>query len=567
MKSWMHLLVASVIAFLLAVIATTAPSPAPANAPLGDFSAGRAMVDVREIARAPHPTGSPENARVREYLAVRMQSLGMTVTTSSAPVAAKAQARLDKWRGSSEPTQAVNLLGILPGRDPAKPAVLLMAHHDTVWGSPGAADDTAGVATILETLRAIRASGQQAERTLMVLLTDGEELGLDGARTFFANDPARGNVGVIVNLETRGGGGRTSMFETGDQNGAMIDLFGRSVRQPVGTSLSVFVYNNLPNSTDYTVAKKLGVPGFNFAFIGRAGLYHSPLATADALDQGALQAMGRQTLDLTRGLLAVDTLPGKAPNRVFYDLFGLVFLAYSAWVGWLFLAAAGAAYVYAGWGVTTLRGLGRGAGASLAVIVAGAVLLWLVNLVSGAGPSVNYYDRLAATSLLEVQAFLLCLAALALMAGWLLHRREIVALLPALATPFLVLAVVAQALAPTAAFPLYLPLLLGGMGAAVARWNGGSAGVWALTVAAALGVGYMLTLGHALFQAVGPVMPFAMVLPLGLSAVLLLPLLPAIERRRALQLAALFAVLGLAIALWVRFDALAPSVAVYSSDH
>lgn len=566
MKHMMHLLVAAVAAILLAVLATTTPFPAPADAPAGDFSAGRAMADVREIAKAPHPTGSPENARVRAYLTQRLQSLGMTVTTSSDPVAAKAQARLDNWRGGGAPVQAVNLIATLAGRDPAKPAVLLMAHHDTVWGSPGAADDSAGVATILETVRAIKASGVQPERNLIVLLTDGEELGLDGAHQYFERMP--GQVpGVIVNLETRGGGGRASMFETGPQNGTMIDLFAKAVRQPVATSLSVFVYQKLPNSTDYTVAKKLGVPGFNFAFIGRPGLYHSPLATPDALDQGSLQDMGRQALDLTRGLLAVDALPGQAPDRVFYDLFGLVFVAYAAWVGWLFVAAAVLAYGYAGWGVTTGRGLARGAGLSLAVLVVAGVLLFVFNLASGSGGDPNYYDRLAAIPRLEAQAALLCVAAMALVAGWLLHRRGVIELLPAMAAPWLLLAVVAQALAPTAAFPLYLPLLLGGIGAAVMRWRGGEIGRWTLTAAAVLGVGYMLTLGHALFQAVGPATPFAMLLPLGLSTLLLLPLVPGVERRRALQVAALLAVLALAIALWVRFDPIAPSVAVYSSDH
>lgn len=567
MKSWVHVLVASLIAILLAVIATTTPFPAPADAPATEFSAGRAMADVHEIAKAPHPTGTPENARVRDYLAKRLESLGMTVTTSSAPLAAKAQERLDKWRGSAEPAKATNLLATMPGLDSTQPAVLLMAHHDTVWGSPGAADDTAGVAAILEAVRAFRAAGEKPARDLLVLLTDGEELGLDGAEQFFAANPARNRVGVIVNLETRGGGGRASMFETGDQNGAMIDLFARAVHQPIATSLSVFVYKKLPNSTDYTVAKKLGVPGFNFAFIGRPGLYHSPLATPDALDQGALQDMGRQTLDLTKALLAAPELPGKAPDRVFYDLFGLVFVAYAAWVGWMILAVAAGAYFYAGRGVTDLRGFGRGAGASVALAVAGALLLFLGNFVSGANGPVNYYDRLAAIPRLELQAALLCVAALALVAGLLLERRPVAELLVGLAAPWLVLAAVAQALAPTAAFPMYVPLLLGGIGAAIARWRGGAVGGWTLAAVAALGVGYMLMLGHALFQAVGPPMPFAMVLPLGLSAVLLLPLVPGVERKRALQAAGVAVVLALTIALWVRFDAVAPSVAVYSSDH
>jgi hypothetical protein len=567
MKSWTNLLVAIAGAVLLAVFATTTPWPAPADAPATEFSATRAMSDVREIAKAPHPTGSDEDGRVRAYLARRLQSLGMSVTAIVAPVSAEGAARLDKWRGSAAPApQAISILATLPGRDPAKPALLLMAHHDSVWGSPGAADDSAGVAAILEVVRAIHASGQP-DRTLMVLFTDGEELGLEGAKHFFAADPARARVGVIVNLETRGGGGRASMFETGNRNGAMIDLFGRSVRQPVGTSLSVFVYNNLPNYTDYTVAKKQGVPGFNFAFIGRPGLYHSPLATPDALDQGSLQDIGRQTLDLSRGLLAAPVLPGQAPDKVFYDVFGVIFLAYPGWIGWLVLAAAAGAYGYAGWGVISLRDLGRGTGAALAQVVLGAVLLFLGNLASGADGPINYYDRLAAIPRLEVQAVLLCLVTATLIAGLLLNRRPVLPLLPAIAAPFLLLAVVAQAMAPTAAFPFQIPLLLGGVGAAVARWRPGTIGNTAMTAAAALGVGYMLTLGHQLFQAMGQDLPSLMVLPLALSGLLLLPLFLRIERPRAMKEAAVLAVLALGIALWVRFDAVAASAAVYSLHH
>lgn len=568
MKSWTNLLVAIAGAVLLAVFATTTPSPAPADAPATVFSAARAMADVRAIGSKPHPTGSDEDGAVRTYLAQRLQSLGLSVTAIASPVSAEGKARLDKWRGSEAPApQAISILATLPGRDPARPALLLMAHHDSVWGSPGAADDAAGVAAILEVVRAIRASGQPPERTLMVLFTDGEELGLEGATHFFTADPARAKVGVIVNLEARGGGGRASMFETGANNGAMIDLFAHSVARPVGTSLSVFVYNNLPNYTDYTRAKAHGIPGFNFAFIGRPGLYHSPLATPEALDQGSLQDIGRQTLDLSRGLLAAPALPGPAPDRVFYDLFGLIFLAYPAWVGWLIVAAAAGAYGYAGWGVTTLRGLGRGVGTALAQIVVGGVLLFIGNLASGADGVVNYYDRLAAIPRLEIQAVLLCLAASTLVAGLLLNRRPVDALLPAIALPFLLLAVAAQALAPTAAFPLQIPLLLGGIGAAVARWRPGTIGNWAMTAAAALGLGYLLTLGHQLFQAMGQDLPSLMVLPLCLGGLLLLPLFLRIERPRAMKEAAVLAVLALGIALWVRFDAVAASAAVYSLHH
>ncbi|MEO5937404.1 MAG: M20/M25/M40 family metallo-hydrolase [Sphingomonas sp.] len=562
MRNWLGLLAAIVGAVVLAIISTTTPAPVGSDAPATAFSATRAMTDVRVIGRAPHPTGSAENAAVRAHLIARLQSMGLQVATATGTMDAAGAKRLADWSKSTVTPPLTNIVAVLPGRDRSLPAVLLMAHHDSVWGSPGAADDGAGVASILETVRAIKTQGLPA-RDLMVLLTDGEELGLEGAKVFFANDPRRARVGVIVNLETRGGGGRASMFETGSENGAMIALFGRSVAQPVGTSLSVFIYQKLPNSTDYTVAKKLGVPGFNFAFIGRPGLYHSPLATPDALDQGALQDMGRQVLDLTRGLLAASALPGKAPDSVFFDAFGLVFVSYAAAVGWLILVLGAAGYAAAAWGRGTLGEVARGAGSLLALALVAGVALYLVNLVSGAGGQTNYYDRLAAIPRLEAQALLVCLAMVALFRRWLPTSAVGIA---GAALPLLLLGLFLQATAPTAAYPVAVPLMLGGLALATERhWS--AAGQVAVVIAAMLGVGYMFGFGFFLLQAVGPKTPMIAAVPLAISAVLLLPLIPDVDRRRANVASIVLLALALGIALWVLLDPIAPSVAVYSTDH
>jgi hypothetical protein len=55
----------------------------PPNAKLADaspaeFSSGRAMTHVLEIARAPHPTGSREAERVREGVITKLANLGLT---------------------------------------------------------------------------------------------------------------------------------------------------------------------------------------------------------------------------------------------------------------------------------------------------------------------------------------------------------------------------------------------------------------------------------------------------------------------------------------------------------
>jgi len=559
MTRWWAALIALAGAVILAIVATTPPGPVSTDAPATAFSAMRAMTDVRVIGRAPHPTGSVEDAQVRAYLIARLKGMGLEVATATATMSPIAKKRLDDWRKAVAPAPPLtNIVAFLPGRDRAQPAVLLMAHHDSVWGSPAAADDGAGVASVLETIRAIKAGGQP-RRDVMVLLTDGEELGLEGAKAFFADDPRRAHVGAIVNLETRGGGGRATMFETGSDNGAMMDLFGRAVRRPVSTSLSVFIYKKLPNSTDLTVAKKLGYPGFNFAFIGRARLYHSPLATPDALDQGALQDMGRQTLDLTRVLADAPALPGKAADRTFFDAYGLFFVSYPAALGWLLLVIGASGYGAAAWARATLDELAKGAGMLLALIVVAGVGLYIVNGISGGWGKVNYYDRLAAIPRLQVQTLLVCLAAFLTIRRWLPSRVGSIA---GAAIPLLVLGVVMQALAPTASYLFAVPLLLGGVALAIDRYAGRSAGVAAAIVAAMLGVGYMLGFGFFLLQAVGPGMPMVAAIPLAISTVLLLPLMP--EPRRALTLAMALLVVAMGIALWVLLDPIAPSVAVYS---
>ncbi|WP_204310286.1 hypothetical protein, partial [Enterobacter cloacae] len=71
-----------------------------------------------------------------------------------------------------------------------------------------------------------------------------------------------------------------------------------------------------PNDTDFCVSKGQGLPGLNYAFIGRPGQYHTPSATPDALEQGALQSLGEQGLAGARIAAFADALPPPAPDPV-----------------------------------------------------------------------------------------------------------------------------------------------------------------------------------------------------------------------------------------------------------
>ncbi len=557
MKKFGPVLMALVIAVLLTLFATTPPRAIPANAPAQSFSAIRAMADVQTIAKYPHATGSAENAVVREHIMRRMEALGMEVSTSTGLIDAKGTKRLNRWSGRNDPPASlVNLIGILPGKNRSAPSVVLMSHHDTVWGSPGAADDTTGVAASLEVVRAIRARGQQ-ERDLVMLVTDGEELGLQGARQFWADHPLRKSVGAVINMEARGGGGRTTLFQTSHQNGAAMQVYADAVRRPGASSLAAFIYAVLPNDSDLTPVIKHDYAAYNFAFIGRSGLYHSPMATPDNLDQGSLQDMGGQVLDLTDALLKADKLPQRAADAVFFDLFGIFTVIYPVWLGWvmMIMTAGGMLWVVRQDGT---GGLTAGAGRMLALILGSAAILFALNRLSlglGLAPA-NYYDRLAAIPRLEAMAALGSLAAfLVLLATWRPSRVGIVGA----ALPLFIIGLAAQALAPTAAYFLVLPLLLTTF-ALLARHAAVQIAFMALVG------GYMLSLGHQLMQGVGPTLPFAVALPLALAALSALPIWPGMAARKARAIAVAALLGASSVSLWVLLDAPAASRAVYSDS-
>ncbi|MFN3930192.1 MAG: M20/M25/M40 family metallo-hydrolase [Brevundimonas sp.] len=468
----LYLLIGSLaLALLLGVVSLQSPRPVGVDAPATAFSAERAMAHVRELAQRPHPVGSVDHARVRDHLLRRMTALGLETSTQTGPIARGSADALRRMGGDPEAAgfTAVNLVGVLPGRDPALPAVALMAHYDTVPTSPGAADDSAGVAAVLESVRALRARGP-AERTLVVLLTDAEEIGLDGARVFWGGHPLRDRIGAVINLEARGGGGRAMMFETGRGAAETVALFGRAgVRADGGVtsnSLAAFVYERMPNGTDFTIPKNRGVQGLNLAFIGRPEQYHAPASTPDRLDRGSVQHIGSQTLETADALLRAEALPARGAEAVYADLFGRVVLSHSPGAGWGVLALALMLLGVAGWRARdraglTLADLGRGAVDGVWFTAAGLVLTQAVRTLAGpmaqrAESSDAYYLLLARLPWMEAGAALTVLAlTMAVLGGRTRPDRR----------------VTAGALAVAAAFALTLggpnPIVIGGAVAAL----------------------------------------------------------------------------------------------------
>jgi len=305
-----------IVIAVLVVYQMNPPRPAAVSAPLTEFSGERALKDLTAIAQRPRPVGSSEHTAVANYIQNELTGLGLSPEIQQ--------------------TRAVmNILVRLKGTSDEK-AVLLVAHYDTVPKSPGAADNGSAVAAILETLRALK-SGQPLRNDVIALFSDGEEVGLLGAKAFVYQHPWAKEVGVVLNFDARGTSGPVIMFETSDKNGWLIKEFAKAAPHPAANSLAPALYALMPNDTDLTVFKVAGFAGLNFAYIVGLNHYHTPLDNLTNIDHRSLQHEGSTALALTRhfGNLNLNSRAAheNEANEVYFDLLNSAIISYSEqWV-------------------------------------------------------------------------------------------------------------------------------------------------------------------------------------------------------------------------------------------
>lgn len=264
----------------------------PSSVSETEFSTERALIPLKEITKAPHYIGTKDHTRVRNYLIGQLEELGLETQVQEGFVINP------KWKSLDKPK---NIIAQIKGSENGK-SLLLLSHYDSaLTPSYGASDAGSGVVTILETLRAYKASGKKPKNDIIVLFTDAEEVGLDGARLFVNNHPLAKNVGIALNFEARGSGGPSNMIvETNGGNKNLIKAFMEAdVKFPVASSLMYSIYKMLPNDTDSTVLREgADIDGFFFAFIDDHYDYHTANDTYDNLDVNTLQHQGEYLLPL-----------------------------------------------------------------------------------------------------------------------------------------------------------------------------------------------------------------------------------------------------------------------------
>ena len=196
-----------------------------------------------------------------------------------------------------------NILGVLPGDDPR--SIIVSAHYDSAWGSPGAIDNATGVEGLLRLAEEFAASDSRWA-TLLFALFAAEEAGLAGARAFVNQARIRGRLDsilAIINLDCIGAGESLRLLVGPD---ALTNIVERAVDRLQLRELYDVVFLPPGPGADHFPFVSEGVPGLTISFFPYPD-YHLPTDVASLLDP---QRMAH-ALDLAR-VLVEDLATGLA---------------------------------------------------------------------------------------------------------------------------------------------------------------------------------------------------------------------------------------------------------------
>ncbi len=318
------------------------------NTILNKFSTARAMKLVEKMSKERHFVGTPYHQEVRGLIEDELHKLGLKTEVQ------KQFALNEKWKGG---TVNYNILTRIKGKERGK-SLLLLSHYDSAPpASKGASDDAVGVATILEGVRAFIKNGSKPKHDIIVLISDGEEIGLVGAKAFLEHHKWAKDVGLVINFEARGSGGPSyTLLETNGGNANMVEEFVKAnVNFPVANSFLYSVYKMLPNDTDLTMFREIGdIEGYNFAFIDDFYDYHCVTDNYENVDLNTVEQQGDYLMSLINYFAGKDVDNLKSDkDLVFFNFPFLNVISYSFnWVLPMFFILLLVFFVMVGVGIS-----------------------------------------------------------------------------------------------------------------------------------------------------------------------------------------------------------------------
>ncbi|XP_038193626.1 endoplasmic reticulum metallopeptidase 1 isoform X2 [Arvicola amphibius] len=233
-----------------------------------------------------------------------------------------------------------NIVVKLEPRGGAQHAVLANCHFDSVANSPGASDDAVSCAVMLEVLRGMSVSSEPLQHAVVFLFNGAEENVLQASHGFITQHPWASLIRAFINLEAAGVGGKELVFQTGPENPWLVQAYVSAAKHPFASVVAQEVFQSgiIPSDTDFRIYRDFGnIPGIDLAFIENGYIYHTKYDTADRILIDSIQRAGDNILAVLKHLATSDTLASSSEYRhgnvVFFDVFGLLVIAYPSRVG------------------------------------------------------------------------------------------------------------------------------------------------------------------------------------------------------------------------------------------
>ncbi len=196
-----------------------------------------------------------------------------------------------------ENMDGVNVVANLPGGKKKDEIVLIGAHLDSWQSAPGATDDAAGCAVMMEAVRILTALNLKLDRTVRIGLWDAEEQGLIGSREYvkahfadretMAPKPEYAKLSGYFNLDNGAGKIRGVYMQGNDMMRPVFEAWLAPFKDLGASTLTI----RNTGGTDHLSFDAVGLPGFQFIqdpldYMTRT--HHSNMDTYDRLPKSDL---------------------------------------------------------------------------------------------------------------------------------------------------------------------------------------------------------------------------------------------------------------------------------------
>jgi hypothetical protein len=150
--------------------------------------------------------------------------------------------------------QGKNICTIFPSKSNQE-KIIICAHYDTMFNTPGAYDNTSGVAILIQLVESLKQFN--LEKTLEIVFMGAEEWNLAGSKSYVKNldENERNNISLVINVDGIGRGNRLEAWVGPEkQEGDIFNFFHNEIKK------DIYVKCPPPPGSDHTPFYDVGIP-------------------------------------------------------------------------------------------------------------------------------------------------------------------------------------------------------------------------------------------------------------------------------------------------------------------